>query len=142
MDKAYGFLLERTAKKLKQELQKQFNQLDVNITVDQWMILYELHEMGELSLIQLGELTCKDSPTITRMIRLLESRNIIVRKPSPSDKRKQVIILSKTGEKMVSTLMPTVHAFRNKGWQGLSKKDTIQLERIISKIDFNFNSTK
>ena len=75
----YGFLIERTGKKLKQSLQRIFNDIDADITVDQWVILYELHEHGSLSQNQIGENTYKDAPTVTRIIDLLAKKKLVKR---------------------------------------------------------------
>ena len=40
----YSFLLDRTARKVKQYAQQKFNQMDYDITVDQWLVIKNLAE--------------------------------------------------------------------------------------------------
>ncbi|HAS58545.1 MAG TPA: MarR family transcriptional regulator, partial [Algoriphagus sp.] len=67
----YSFLLDRTARKVKQYAQQQFKQGDFDVTVDQWLVLKNLSEHGLLSQTELANLVFKDHPTLTRIIDLL-----------------------------------------------------------------------
>ena len=139
MDKAYGFLLEKTSKKLKQELQRRFNERNIHITVDQWMIFYELLLHKKLTQNQLAEYTNKDAPTVTRMITLLESRELIKKINDSKDKRKSLISLSPSGQKLVEIILPVVTSFRQKGWEGLTEEDAHTFEHIMDKINKNLS---
>jgi len=130
----YGFLLERTSKKLKQTLQRIFNDIGADITVDQWVILYELHEHGSLSQNQLGENTYKDAPTVTRIIDLLAKKGLVKRKTSNADRRKYFIELTRKGRTTIDTLLPYVIEFRKQGWHGLKKADLTALNAILDSI--------
>ncbi len=135
----YGFLLERTGKKLKQTLQRIFNDIDADITVDQWVILYELHMHDSLSQNQLGENTCKDAPTVTRIIDLLAKKNLVKRKLSKEDRRKYNIELTKKGSEKIEILLPAVIEYRKTGWNGLTKTDLDTLNTILNKVFDNMN---
>ncbi len=139
MEANYGFLIEKTGKKLKQTLQSLFNHLKEDITVDQWVILHELDKNGSLSQSELGNNTYKDAPTVTRIIDLLSKKNLISRKPDSSDRRKYKIELTKTGKKLIEKLTPYVVEFRKLGWTGLNKKDLKQLKAILDKIYANLD---
>ena len=65
MELTYGHLIEKTGRKIKQELQKEINRLGFGITVDQWVLLLELYESGKMPQVELEERTFKDAPTIT-----------------------------------------------------------------------------
>jgi DNA-binding MarR family transcriptional regulator len=136
----YGFLLERTSKKLKQTLQRTFNDIGAGITVDQWVILYELHIHGSLSQNQLGENTYKDAPTVTRIIDLLAKKGLVRRNSSDVDRRKYFIDLTKKGNKTIEELLPTVIEFRKKGWRGLRKADLAELSHILNSVYDNMSS--
>jgi DNA-binding MarR family transcriptional regulator len=135
----YGFLLERTGKKLKQTLQRIFNDIDADITVDQWVILYELHMHTSLSQNELGENTFKDAPTVTRIIDLLAKKNLVKRKMSKEDRRKYNIELTKKGTEKIETLLPAVIEYRKTGWEGLTKSDLDTLNVILNKVFDNMN---
>ena len=130
----YGFLIERTGKKLKQSLQRVFNDINAGITVDQWVILYELHEHGSLSQNQIGENTYKDAPTVTRIIDLLAKKKLVKRNMSDSDRRKYFIELTKKGNTTIDALLPYVIDFRKRGWRALKKADLVTLKGLLDKV--------
>lgn len=135
----YGFLLERTSKKLKQTLQRIFNDIEADLTVDQWVILYELHKHDSLSQNELGENTFKDAPTVTRIIDLLAKKNLVKRKMSKEDRRKYNIELTKKGCEKIDFLLPSVIEYRKLGWQGLNKSDLNTINEILNKVFDNLN---
>ena len=137
MDFNYGFTLESTAKKIKLALQRKFNEHDVDITVDQWVVLLELHQHGTQNQVELCERCCKDAPTITRIIELLVRKGLIMRESCKEDRRRFNISLSKKGKTLIQKLLPIVIDFRKQGWNNLTEKDIQHIERITKKIQEN-----
>lgn len=136
----YGFILESTAKKIKLELQRKFNEHDVDITVDQWVVLLELYQRGTQNQVALCEHCAKDAPTITRIIELLVKKELIIREDCKEDRRRFNISLSKKGKTLIQKLLPVVIEFRKQGWNNLTEKDIAHIERITNKIKENLKS--
>jgi DNA-binding MarR family transcriptional regulator len=135
----YGFIFETTAKKIKAALQQQFNEHKIDITVDQWVMLLELHDYGTLNQATLCKLCGKDAPTTTHIIRLLLKKDLITRDVSEDDKRCFNISLNKKGKALIQKLLPIVVEFRKQGWHELNKKDEQHLIRIANKISQNLS---
>lgn len=135
----YGYILESTAKKIKLTLQRKFNELNIDITVDQWVVLLELHNHGTQTQVELCEHCSKDAPTITRIIELLIKKELITRESCTDDRRRFNISLSKKGKQLVQKLLPILIEFRKDGWQGLNEKDIAHIERITKKIQDNLS---
>jgi len=133
----YGFIFESTAKKIKLELQRKFTELSVDITVDQWVVLLELHQHDTQNQVELCERCCKDAPTITRIIELLVKKELIMREGCKEDRRRFNISLSKKGKALVQKLLPVVIEFRKQGWNNLTEKDIAHIERITKKVKEN-----
>jgi DNA-binding MarR family transcriptional regulator len=136
----YGFILESTAKKIKLELQRKFNDIGVDITVDQWVVLLELQQHGTQNQVELCEKCAKDAPTITRIIELLIKKEMVLREECKEDRRKFNISLSKKGKALIQKLLPIVIEFRKQGWNNLTEKDIQHIERITKKIQDNLNN--
>jgi DNA-binding MarR family transcriptional regulator len=135
----YGFLIEKTGRKIKQELQKEINRLNFDITVDQWVLLFELYQFGSMVQVELAERTYKDAPTITRILELLLHKSLIIKHPSSEDRRKFIIDLSASGRKLVEEMHPHIEVFRKQGWRGLSQEDWGHLQRICDVVFRNFD---
>ena len=136
---SYSFLLDRTAKKVKQYAQQQFRQLGLNITVDQWVVLKQLHEHGDVKQNVLAELVNKDNPTLTRIIDLLCNKGLTVRKNHPDDRRSFLVSLTKSGAKQVLDINTKVQDIRLKAWEGLSQKDFDHFKKVLNTIFENLS---
>jgi len=133
----YSFLLDRTARTVKQYAQRRFKELGFNITVDQWLILRSLYENETLNQKDLAELVFKDTPTLTRIIDLLCEKGLTERKIHPDDRRSFIVLLTKEGREKVEHVKPQMKDVRLKAWEGLSEKDFVEFKRILDSINVN-----
>jgi DNA-binding MarR family transcriptional regulator len=131
---AYSFLLDRTARRVKQFAQQRFKELNLQITVDQWLIMKHLHEQGPMKQNDLAELVFKDNPTLTRIIDLLVKKEFVIRRPNPDDRRSFLVDLTKEGKKKVETLLPKISDIRLQAWQGLTQKDFVHFKKVLNTI--------
>lgn len=131
---SYSFLLDRTARRVKQFAQQRFNELGLEITVDQWLIVKQLYGHGPMQQNELAELVFKDNPTLTRILDLLAKKNLISREPNPADRRSFLVGLTKEGKKTVETLRPKISDIRLQAWQGLSQRDFVHFKKVLDTI--------
>jgi len=131
---AYSFLLERTARRVKQYAQHQFNCREFGITVDQWSILKSLKQHADLSQKELAEYCGKDQPTLTRIVDLLVRKNLVERRSNPSDRRSFVVHLTPEGKRKIDTLAAKVGEIRMQAWKNLNDADFEHLKRILNTI--------
>ncbi len=137
-DKSYGFLIERTIKRIRQAFQKQLNANDADITVDQWVILDKLQKHDGLSQNEIADSTFKDAPTVTRIIDLLCKKGLTLRKMDENDRRRFKIYLTEEGHERIRKVMPVVTDLRRQGWQSLTDEDYTTLIRILDTIYKNY----
>jgi len=130
----YSFLLDRTARKVKQYAQQRFKSGDFDVTVDQWIVLKNLSENGKLSQTQLAGLVFKDHPTLTRILDLLCKKGYVERVPHPQDRRSFQLNLTPSGAKKVIELRPQILDIREKAWDKLNEKDFEEFKRILNTI--------
>jgi len=130
----YSFLLDRTARRVKQYAQNKFNTMGFNITVDQWIVLRSLYDNNDLSQKELADLIFKDTPTLTRIIDLLCEKGLTERKIDQKDRRCFNVHLTEKGKATVDELKPRIKDVRLKAWEGLSEKDFKEFKRILDAI--------
>ncbi|MBK6265261.1 MarR family transcriptional regulator [Marivirga sp. S37H4] len=135
----YSFLLDRTARRVKQYAKQRFRELGWSITVDQWTVLKQLFDRGELNQRELADLTFKDHPTMTRIIDLLSTKELIIRKAHPDDRRSFKIALTQSGQQLVEECLPEVQSIRMKAWENLSESDFKEFKRILDSIYDNLS---
>lgn len=131
---AYSFLLDRTARRVKQYAQYQFNCQQFGITVDQWAILKNLGQYTDLSQKELADYCGKDQPTLTRIVDILVSKNLVERRANPTDRRSFVVHLTKAGVQKVEALSAQVSEIRMQAWKNLNEEDFEHLKRILNTI--------
>jgi DNA-binding MarR family transcriptional regulator len=142
MYNAYSFMLDRTARRVKQYAQQRFKEMGFNITVDQWLVLKQLYEKKKVKQNELAELVFKDNPTLTRIIDLLCDKGLAERKVHPDDRRCFMVSLTTKGKSKVEALLPKIQAVRLKAWEGLSSRDFNQFKRVLNTIYQNLSVSR
>jgi DNA-binding MarR family transcriptional regulator len=130
----YSFLLDRTARRVKQYAQQKFKQNEFDVTVDQWLILKNLSENSSLSQTELAQLVFKDHPTLTRIIDILCKKGYVNRLPHPMDRRSFQLLLTDSGKSKVGELKPQISEIRQKAWKNLGERDFNEFKRILDTI--------
>ncbi len=131
---AYSLLLDRTSRKVKQYAQVKFKEADFGVTVDQWVVLKQLHEKGSLSQTEIAEAVYKDMPTLTRIIDLLCGKGLTLRTPFENDRRKFSVSLTPQGHEKVNIMLEKVREIRKTAWSGLNEQDFEQFQYILNRI--------
>ena len=135
----YFFWLENTMKAFKQVKTQLFKEMGIEITSDQWVVLKRAHEEPGISQREIASGTFKDPASITRILDILEKRGWLDRRKHPTDRRNYSIYLSEEGVGLVEKILPKAVKMRQKGLQGISYEEQLQLKSILSRITQNFS---
>lgn len=138
-NRAYFFKIDTTIKKIRQQIQKKFDALAVDLTVDQWVLLDHIYrfESEGISQNDLAEKTVKDAPTVTRIIDILVKKGLTERNMVKDDRRKFNITLTDAGRNKFDEAYPIVAEVRRKGWGDLNEEDYKIFVRILDSIYMN-----
>jgi DNA-binding MarR family transcriptional regulator len=101
----YSFITGKASTAIARRLQKRFNNAGLNITIEQWSVLYHLWKEDGRSQQQLCNATFRDKPSITRLVDNLERLNLVKRVPSEHDRRINLIYLTKQAQKLEEETM-------------------------------------
>jgi DNA-binding MarR family transcriptional regulator len=74
------------------------------ITTDQSTLIWAVHCEPGIRQADLGSVMFAEPNTVTAMVRLLEKRGILRRKPSPTDRRAKLVYLTPRGEMLMQRL--------------------------------------
>jgi DNA-binding MarR family transcriptional regulator len=96
----YSFITGKASIAIARRLQKKFNRSGLNLTIEQWSVLYHLWKEDGQSQQELCNATFRDKPSITRLVDNLEKINLVKRVPSESDRRINLIFLTKQAQKL------------------------------------------
>ncbi len=101
----YSFITGKASTAIARRLQRKINQAGLNITIEQWSVLYHLWKNEGQSQQQLCNATFRDKPSITRLVDNLEKLNLVKRVASDTDRRINLIYLTKQGQKLEEQTM-------------------------------------
>jgi DNA-binding MarR family transcriptional regulator len=96
----YSFITGKASTAIARRLQKKFNQAGLNLTIEQWSVLYHLWKEDGISQQELCNSTFRDKPSITRLVDNLEKLNLVKRSPSRNDRRMNMILLTEEARKL------------------------------------------
>lgn len=139
--KNFGEFLDRTVRVVRLDLHKRFKEIGVDITPEQWIILYKLSKKDGQAQSELADGSFKNAPTVSRIIDLLCKKGFTVRKRFGSEKRRKKILLTEKGKESIEKVLPVVIAAREEGWKGLSDEDYQAFIRIINTIFENIQGS-
>lgn len=96
----YSFITGQASTAIARRLQKKFNVAGLNLTIEQWSVLYHLWKQDGISQQDLCNATFRDKPSITRLVDNLEKLGLVKRVPSESDRRINLVYLTKQAQKL------------------------------------------
>ena len=108
--------------------------------VGQEMVLVELWQADGL---RGGELACRlgvEPPTVTKMLRRLESCGLVERRPDPSDARSFRVHLTPKGRSLEAPVSRSWGEAQERTFAGLSATERRELGRLLQKARAGFGS--
>lgn len=92
---------------------------------------------SNLSQKEISDATLADEPSTTRMLDRMIKKDIIGKKRSTEDKRKQVVYITEKGLELLQNILPTVGKNNKKVEDLLNDEELEQLFNILNKIKNN-----
>lgn len=132
-----GFLLVRTALRLRLLGNTILQEAGADITVDQWGILNLLWESDGQTPVELARRADKDKPNVTRLLKILEDKGLVGRRPDPADRRSHRIHLTEAGASLKDRLLDLGVACLERACQGLSRQEVETLKQLLNRVYAN-----
>jgi DNA-binding MarR family transcriptional regulator len=116
----YSFITGKASTAIARRLQKNFKTANIDVTIEQWSVLYHLWKEDGLSQQQLCDATFRDKPSITRLVDNLEKLNMVTRVASKEDRRINKIHLTKEAVELQEQTMLVANQTLNEALAGVS----------------------
>ncbi len=101
----YSFVTGVASTAIARRLQKKFNNAGLNLTIEQWSVLYHLWKKDGISQQDLCNASFRDKPSITRLVDNLEKANLVKRVAAEKDRRINLVYLTKQGQQLEERTM-------------------------------------
>jgi len=115
-------------------LQKNFRAAGLEITIEQWSVLYHLWKEDGLSQQELCNRTFRDKPSITRLIDNLEKQELVNRMPSSSDRRINLVALTDKAKEMQQLTIDLANQTMNEALIGVKKEDIELVKQVFQRV--------
>ena len=112
----------------------------VGLHVGQEMVLLELWKEDGLKGGELADRLGVEPPTVTRMIRRMESCGFLERRPDPADARSFRVHLTDKGRALEEPVARIWREVEEKTLRGISPEEMLVLRRLLARIRENLGS--
>ncbi|NDV68345.1 MarR family transcriptional regulator [Dysgonomonas sp. 25] len=112
-------------------MSRNFRKNGLDITPEQWTVLAFLWREDGLSQQQLCDATFKDKPSMTRLIDNLERQDYVVRKPSPTDRRSNLIYTTEKSQSIREQANNAVFDVVDWALKDVSDDDFVQMRQLM-----------
>lgn len=109
------------------------------ITAEQYSLLIQLWDSNGLPQGALAEKAGKDKTTMARLAAGLESRELIVRLPSPSDARERLLYLTDTGKQVMNQATTLAKGILDEAQQGISEVELELCRDVLRRASANLS---
>lgn len=135
----YSFITGKASTAIARRLQKKFNGASINLTIEQWSVLYHLWKDDGKSQQELCSATFRDKPSITRLIDNLEKLNLVKRVSDEKDRRINKVFLTKNGQKLEEETMQLAEEMLNEALEGVPADQVEMCKEVLKKVYDNLS---
>ncbi|PFA70492.1 transcriptional regulator [Bacillus sp. AFS015802] len=135
-DESIGLYTSHTVKNIIRFLTLHLKEFDV--TPEQWTVLKTLAEQDGISQKQLALKAEKDQPTVTRILDILERKELIYKQKNTEDRRSFLIFITEKGMTAKDELSPFIESlYEGTILRGISEEELEVYKSVLSQINAN-----
>jgi DNA-binding MarR family transcriptional regulator len=121
-------------------LQKHFRNEGLDITIEQWSILYHLWKEDGLSQQELCNRTFRDKPSITRLLDNLEKLQLVKRIASKEDRRINSVFLTDAALLLQDVTIALANQTMDEALVGVSKNEIETVKNVLQRVYDNLTT--
>ena len=137
LESRIGLKLVRIGKMVRAIANAKFSKAEYPITPEQFTVLTAIIDHEGLYQRQIGALTLKDRPNITRIIHILEKAELVTKTPDVNKRKVFKINITDKGRKVHQQVLPTVLEHWQETVKGVSDEDLQKCLSVLNKIRDN-----
>ena len=137
----YSFITGKASIAIARRLQKKFNTSGLNLTIEQWSVLYHLWKEDAKSQQDLCNATFRDKPSITRLVDNLEKLGLVKRVASENDRRINKVYLTKQALKLQEETMALAEETLNEALDGVAPEHVNLCKEVLQKVYDNLKTS-
>lgn len=108
---------------------------EFGLSIPEWRILARLGEQPGLSSKLIGEITLMDKSKVSRGVKQLEDKGLLVKNKDQQDNRVYYLSLTEEGQQLYHSIVPTALDWEAELLQALDVSEYRDLFRVLEKLD-------
>lgn len=105
------------------------------LTEQQWRILRALASIEAAEVTELARTAFLLGPSLSRILRDLEARNLIERKTAKADQRRSMVSISKEGVKLMASVAPSSEAIYAEITSRFGARKLAELQEMLGQLE-------
>ena len=135
----YSFITGKASTAIARRLQKNFKAAGIEITIEQWSVLYHLWKQDGLSQQQLCDATFRDKPSITRLVDNLEKLGLVKRMADKADRRINKICITPEAQNLQEQSMEVANQTLNEALAGVTNGQIEIAKEVLNMVYENLS---
>jgi DNA-binding MarR family transcriptional regulator len=137
LESRIGMKLSRIGKMVRAVANNKFQKENFCVTPEQFTVLTAILDHDGLYQRQIGALTLKDRPNITRIIHILEKSELVTKTPDVNGRKVFKINITPKGREVYQKVAPIVEKHWSDSLEGVSDDELESCIKVLDKIKAN-----
>jgi len=137
VENSFPMLIGTCVKYMRDSLNHRFRDAGFNVTSEQWILLVHLAQQDGISQQDLADRYHRSKVSAFNLIKKLEKRDLIIRRPDPVDGRRNRVFLTAKGRRLQHALIPLAKKNIAHMSRGVADEDIDRMKTIVRKITAN-----
>ena len=135
-----GLHLDLVLRKIQDAYLRKFEELGVEMTIEQWVILHQVYELGDkASQRDVVQSNFRNRATISRVIGGLERKGWLIKTRFEGDQKRFKLELTKTGKSIITLVLPDAKNLRKQAIQNVQSSEFETFLAVLDQIGDNYS---
>ena len=134
-----GLHLDLVLRKIQEAYLRKFDDLEVNLTIEQWVILHRIYELGDnASQREIVRSNFRNRATTSRVIGGLERKGWINKTRFDGDQKRFKLELTPAGQEVIDLVLPHAVQLRKRAIKNLDTAEFDTFLKVLDQIGTNY----
>lgn len=136
-----GLHLDLVLRKIQKAYLRAFDELGVEVTIEQWVIMHQIYELGdEASQREIVKGNFRNRATISRVIGGMERKGWITKTRFDGDQKRFKLELTEEGRKIIELTLPSALNLRKLAVKNIDPKEFETFLRVLDQMGENYET--
>ena len=136
-----GLHLDLVLRKVQDAYLRKFKELGIDLTIEQWVILYRIHQLGEdVSQSDIVKSNFRNRATTSRVIGGMEKKEWITKTRFEGDLKRFKLELTSQGKEVIAIVEPHAQVLRKQAIKGLDTEEFETFLKVLDQIWENYHA--